>query len=485
MTDTLAQENLPRSDEAFKVEQRGIEYIPDGERWASPRDLFGMWAGASIQFEYLVYGAVLMTFGFTFPQAVLLTIVGNLSYLLLGLCSLQGPEAGTTTFTINRAPFGPNGSRPLALCNWLTQVGFEAEGLILIVFGGLALAAKAGVHAGTPLKVVLIVGAAAVQAVLPFLGYATVVKVLRVLVVPFVLMYVILAFLTIGKADPGSIHQGANWETMLGGLAFAIALTGLGWVESGNDFSRYLPRTSSRRSIIGWVFVATAIPQTLLMLMGEAVATYVPIDSKDPFNSFPHTFSSWFLVPFFVVAILQLFAINSMDLYSSGVTLQALGVPIKRWNAVLVDTSIGCAITAYAVFSAGFSRLLDDFVAAVIAWIGPWMAIFLVDWLLRRQRYVPSELQRTDSAGLYWRRGGVHWPALIAQVAGTVASVLAFNQSFYTGPIARAAGSGGADFSVFTGVLVGGMVYWILARVDVRREANVQERLLAEVAAGG
>ena len=65
---------------------------------------------------------------------------------------------------------------------------------------------------------------------------------------------------------------------------------------------------------------------------------------------------------------------------------------------------IGCGITAYAVFSAGFSNLLNDFVAAVIAWIGPWMAIFLVDWLLRRQRYVPAELQRTDSGGLYWRQ---------------------------------------------------------------------------------
>ena len=264
---------------------------------------------------------------------------------------------------------------------------------------------------------------------------------------------------------------------MLLGLAFTIALTGLGWVESGNDFSRYLPRTASRKSIVGWVFVATAIPQAALMLLGAAVATYVQIDSKNPFNSFPHAFSGWFLVPFFVVAILQLFAINSMDLYSSGVTLQALGLPIKRWNAVLVDTVICCGITTYAVFSAGFSRLLSDFVAAVIAWIAPWMAIFLVDWLLRRQRYVPLELQRTDPGSLYWRRGGVHWPALVAQALGTTASVLAFNQSFYVGPIARIFGGGGADFSVFTGILVGGLAYWVLARRGVRQEAFQQDRL--------
>ena len=50
-----------------------------------------MWAGASVSFEYLVYGAVLMTFGFTFGQAVLLILVGNLSYLLLGRVQPAGP----------------------------------------------------------------------------------------------------------------------------------------------------------------------------------------------------------------------------------------------------------------------------------------------------------------------------------------------------------------------------------------------------------
>jgi purine-cytosine permease-like protein len=465
-------------NEAFRVEQRGIDYIPVAARWATPRDLFGMWAGASINFEYLVYGAVLMTFGFTFAQAVLLILVGNVSYLLLGVCSLQGPNAGTTAFTINRASFGPNGNRLIAFFNWATQVGFETEGLILVVFGGVALAAKAGIHAGVPLKVAFILGAAAVQVILPFLGYATMVKILRALIIPFIALYVILAVLTLSKANAGSVHTGASWQTMMAGLAFSIALSGLGWVESGNDFSRYLPPTASRKRIIGWVFVATAIPQVALMLLGAAVATYVQIDSKDPFSSFPHAFSAWFLVPFFVVALIQLFSINSMDIYSSGVTLQALGLPVRRWNAVLIDTVIGCAITAYAVFSAGFSRLLSDFVAAVIAWIAPWMAIFLVDWLLRRQRYVPAELQRIDSGGLYWRRGGVHWRALVAQALGTLASVLAFSQAFYVGPIANAFGGGGADFSIFTGVLVGGGVYYLLARVEVPKEADKQDRLL-------
>jgi cytosine/uracil/thiamine/allantoin permease len=92
---------------------------------------------------------------------------------------------------------------------------------------------------------------------------------------------------------------------------------------------------------------------------------------------------------------------------------------------------------------------------------------------------VPGELQRTDRGSIYWRNGGFHWPAIIAQAAGIAASVLAFDQEFYVGPIANIFGNGGADFSVFTGVVVGGIVYFLLAGGTVRREADVQEELLA------
>ena len=95
---------------------------------------------------------------------------------------------------------------------------------------------------GTPLKLLLIIGAAALQTILPFLGYATLVKVLRVLIIPFFILYVVLAALTLGKANLSGVHPGADWQTMMGGLAFTITLAGLGWVENGNDYSRYLPR---------------------------------------------------------------------------------------------------------------------------------------------------------------------------------------------------------------------------------------------------
>jgi NCS1 family nucleobase:cation symporter-1 len=457
------------SGRAFNLERHGIDHIAPANRWATPFDLFGLWAGASVNFEYLIYGAVLMTFGVSLAQAVMLILVGNLSYLIVGVASLQGPQAGTTTFILSRASYGPNGSRLLAFLNWLTMVGFETEGLILVVLAGAALAAKAGYHVGTPLKVALVIAAAALQTVLPFLGHATVTKTLRALVVPFVALYVIMAVLTVGKAHV--VHQGAGWQTQMVALAFVIVLSGLGWTECANDYSRYLPENASKPAVVGWVFAGGAVPQILLMLLGAAVASYVPGVASNPIADFPRAFPGWFLVPFLIVVLVQLFAINSLDLYSSGVTLQALGLRISRWYCVLIDTVIACGLTAYAVFSSSFSRLLTDFADVVIVWLGPWTAVFLVDWLMRGRRYRPDELQRTDRGSVYWRTAGVHWPAIAAQVLGSVAAALSINTTFYQSVLSRH--TGGADFSVFSGLIVGGVVYAALAWRTVRSEAVV------------
>jgi nucleobase:cation symporter-1, NCS1 family len=96
--------------------------------------------------------------------------------------------------------------------------------------------------------------------------------------------------------------------------------------------------------------------------------------------------------------------------------------------------------------------------------------------VLRRYRYVPSELQKTDRSSLYWRSGGIHWPAIIAQALGTVAAVMALDTLFYVSPISNT--TGGADFSIFMGLGVGALSYLLLAGRGVRREAREQAAIL-------
>jgi nucleobase:cation symporter-1, NCS1 family len=457
------------------IERRGIEYVPEGERWGQPGNLFWMWAGAIWNVEFLVYGVLgVVVFGLSLTQALLIILIGNLSYVLTGLASLQGPQGGTTCFGISRAAFGPNGNRAPSFFNWVTQVGFEIEGIALIVFAAIALANQAGMKSvPAALKVVFLVVAVGIQAVLPLLGHAAVLKVLRILAIPFIVLFAIMAAFVAHRYHGGT--GGASWGAMTIFLALVISAGGLGWTENGNDYSRYLPRTASKRGIVIAVALGCLIPSVLLEILGAALGSELPKVAQLSVTGLTAGFPGWFVVPYLIFAIFQLFAINTLDLYSSGVTLQSIVPGLHRIACVAIDTVICLAVAAYAIFSSRFYTLLADFLLFIILWLGPWCAIYLVDSWLRKNRYDPAALLN-ESGGRYYRTGGFHWPALIAQAVGMVAAALWLNAySPYVGPLAsRFGGPFGSDFSVFIGLLVGGAVYWLLASRSVRAEAAIQ-----------
>ncbi|MGH9021424.1 MAG: purine-cytosine permease family protein [Acidimicrobiales bacterium] len=500
-------------DQPFRVEQHGIDYIPESERWATARNIGALWAGTSINVEYFIYGALLMGFGFSFWTAFSIIVIGNVSYLLLGVASLQGPEAGTTAFTISRASFGSRGSRLVSVFNWLTQLGFETEGLILIVGAAIVLSQMAGLHVSSTDKVIYIVVAAAIQAVMPYLGHATMVKVLRALIIPFGAIFVLLAVYDLRHGSASFKGTFQNWELYTAGLAFTIALSGLGWTECGNDYTRYLPRDSKKGAIVGWMFLATALPEIIMMTLGAVTFTFLSSSSEfaawngaNPFEALhgQHVIPSWVVVVFLIFAIVQLFGINSLDLYSSGVSLQAMGLRLKRYQAVVLDSFIACGLTIWAEFQSTFSLYMKEFVGVIIVWIAPWFGIMVVDWLMRRYRYNAAELQRTDPGSLYHTgSSGVNWSAIVAFVVGLVVATTAFSKApppvnfpfHWMTPISNHYGAacagklvhgsctagwyGGADFSTFAGIIVGALVYFVLARGSVARQVTRQKELEA------
>lgn len=489
------------TDRPFQVERRGIDVVPRVERWASARDIAALWSGSSINIAYVIYGALLMGFGFSLPVAITLIVLGNLSYLLVAVASLQGPQAGTTTFAIARASFGSRGARVLSALNWLTQVGFETEALLLIVGAAIVLSQLAGIHVSSGLKVVFIVLACAVQTVLPYFGHATMVKVLRFMIVPFVAIFVLLALFGLHHV-PASFHGFAGgWQLESAGLAFVVALSGLGWSECGNDYTRYVAPTTSTRSLVGWIMLGTALPEAVLMILGALLFTFLastPVwNGTNPFEAFSHTgaFPTWVVAALLVVAIVQMFSIDALVLYSSGVSLLATGLPIKRYQAVVVDGVLAGLLTIWATFQSSFSVFTKEFVGVIIIWIGPWFGVFVMDWLLRGRRYDALDLAGVEGRGrAFVGTAGVHWPGVVAFVAGMVSATMSFSKApppvnfpfHWMTPIANHFGSfycpgtasaacgpagwfGGADFSAPSGILVAALVYTALVRVSASR----------------
>ncbi|MGD0082106.1 MAG: cytosine permease [Acidimicrobiales bacterium] len=455
--------------EAFKLEQRGIELIPKVDRKMRPSGLFWMWAGAIWNVEFLVYGALMLYFGLSFWQAVLAILVGNLFYAFLGWASLPGPETGTTAFMVSRAPFGRNGNRAPSLFNWITQVGFEVEGIVLIVLIIEAMFSREGTFLDTGAKVAVIILAVAVQFIVPFLGHATIIKVLRYLSFVFIVVFVIMAALVIPHAHLSSLHQHASWWIWTTGLVLIVSAGGLGWTENAADYSRYLPRDTPKAKTFWSAALGGAIPSILLELLGAAA--YLISPKAIAVTGLPSSFASWFFWPFLILALPQLFAINSIDMYSSGVTLQAIGIPLKRWGCVVIDTVISGAVTALVIFKGNFYTDLSGFLDYIVVWLGPWFGVLIVDYMLRRGRYDLVSLA-AKRGGIYWRDGGFNWRALLSLALGMFAAMMWIDAAFYvpayTGPLSN--GTHGADFSWLFGLIVAGVVYGFLSIQTIRKE---------------
>ena len=184
-------------------------------------------------------------------------------------------------------------------------------------------------------------------------------------------------------------------------------------------------------------------------------------------------YADWFFWPFMIVAILQLFSINTIDMYSSGVTLQAIGIPMKRWGCILVDTVVSGVVTGLVVFKGNLYTDLSGFLDYILVWLGAWFAILMVDYFLRRGKYDGAGLAQ-KIGGLYWRNGGINWKAIVALVVGMFAALMWTDALYYSpsyqGPISNA--TGGGDLSWLLGMVVAGAIYFVLSFRSVPSEVT-------------
>ena len=156
---------------------------------------------------------------------------------------------------------------------------------------------------------------------------------------------------------------------------------------------------------------------------------------------------------------------------------------VKRYQAVAARLVLAFLVTIYAVFSSTFTIYMKDFVDVMIVWITPWFAIFLVDWVMRRYRYVPPNSSAPTRAASTTGKAGIFWQAIIAQVVGMYAAfsgpppdvpVPRWPNSDHYGARADSYGYG-ADFCVFMVSAVAGLSIWALACEErSRSEADRQ-----------
>ena len=389
------------------IELNGINVINEVERSGNPRSLFWPWAAGNVSLLALSYGSFFLGFGISFWQATWAAIIGVIaSFILVGISSLAGKRANAPTMIISRAAFGVKGNVVPGLLSYLVFVGWETVLVSLATLATGTVFTRIGHVDPTLSKVLGFIVAAGLTILGGVLGLSVLMRIQKVLTIATLILTAGYMALTISKIDWTNISNlpAGNIQAFLGALIFGVTGIGLGWVNSAADYSRYLPRNSSSRAVIGWtVFGSSTFPIIMVifgaMLAGSSKELSGAI-AMDPVGALTTLLPTWYLIPFVVVAVLGLIGGAILDLYSSGLTLVSIGLPVKRYQAACLDGLIMTIGTIYLVWIAkDFLGPLQGFLITLGVPVAVWSAIFVADVILRQCDYVDAEL--FDARGRY------------------------------------------------------------------------------------
>ncbi len=429
------------------------------------RETAFFWVGTNANLFFVSVGVIAFELGLNVWEALVAVVLGSSLYAAVGLASIAGVRSGLPTLTFTRAAFGSRGNLPNGVLTWAALVAFEAINCIFGVFALLALMSQLGWEhpgdAGKVLATFVVLGASAAVAIY---GHATMVYVQRFFAVALTLVLALVFAYSAGGVDwSATAHEPLSaWETLAIILAAgAVVASGpISYLFNAPDFVRYLPSATSGRSIFWTVSLSSGLIALLLSVMGVLLASRG--DMSDPIAGVDAFVPGWLFVLYILAAAGGSIANNVVAYYSSGLCLQAVGLPLKRYQATALDTLVSAAMVLYILFVKDFTTVLHDFVALLVVWLGPFGAVWICDGLMRRWRYDPAEIHDLSPYSRYWGRWGFNLIGWLALLVGVGVCLLTINAPSLQGPLSEALD--GADFTWTLGPLASALAYWALAR---------------------
>lgn len=469
-----------------KIEQRGLEPVPDDQRDGTPGQLFWVWFAANISILGIPLGATLMALGLNLFQAIIVALIGSFcSFAVVGLISVAGLRGGAPTLALSRAVFGVRGNMAPTLVTLVSRLGWET---VNTVTGAFALLSLSTLLLGTPseaksaplLTVVCILIFVACTMVVAAAGHAFILKVQKWATWIFGGLTILIAIYLATTVDWSSfINAPAGPATaMIVGIGTIAAGTGIGWASSGADMARYQRGATSALSLVLSAAAGAGIPLVIVIGLGSALTAGDSsiATAADPIAAVRDALPVWVAVPYLIAAFCGLLLSNHLSVYSAGMATITLGIRVKRVYVVVVDVIVMIIGSIYfMLISDGFYGPFIAFISFLAVPLTAWIGVFLVD-MIRRTRYDADGLLDLAPGSAYWYRGGVEGRALgswlVAVVLGYlfVKAQVSESVAWFAGPLADTwIGTNGLAWLV--ALVAAGAIYAVLggARVEGRR----------------
>jgi nucleobase:cation symporter-1, NCS1 family len=457
----------PQGTLLSQIEVHSIDWVPDPERHGKNWQQTMLWFLGNFQYFTIPIGFIGPGLGLSLGWSILAGVLGiAFGTLFMAFHATQGPVFGLPQMIQTRAQMGYRGVVVALFATLFTYMAFNVADQVLISLG---LNGAFGWNA-----TLVAVISAVVAALLAIFGYDWVHRVFRFLLVISLPCYVIIS-VAILLGDAGGTapkHPGGFVFAAFMAQFTAAAAYNITYAPYVSDYSRYMPRNTRPGGIIAAVFFGASGSAVWLIALGAWLATRLGAgDGLLGLKTVGDTIASPLGSVTAVLSTLALVATMGMNAYGGMLSVLTGIDSFKKintsrlWRAatIVVLTVIWFVLgLAWNTQSAAFAVL--DSLTLMLYLLVPWTALNLIDYFfVRRGHYAITDIFRLD--GVYRRWG---WRGLTAYGVGFACEIpfmviLPINGISYTGPVPTHL-TNGVDYSMVVGLIVSGLLYWILCR---------------------
>ncbi|MGC2174856.1 MAG: cytosine permease [Acidimicrobiales bacterium] len=462
------------------IERRHLDHVPDSE-WHGK-----VWRQGPFWFlgNFQPFTLALAFFGPVVGLNGLWTSVAGIAGILFGAMFMaahaaQGPTLGLPQMIQSRAQFGYTGVIVPLVATTLTFVGFNVVTAVIIKQGLFDIF---GWNTTAVAVVVTLIAAS-----LAIYGHDWIHKVvLTIFWVSLPLWVVVTLAITLDAAGGHGPAVGGFSAVGFFSMFTVAASYNITYAPCVSDYSRYLPRSTSRRQLTTAVFLGAVGSPIWLIPVGAWMATRLHV--SDAITGIAVAGNATFAhlgTVLALVAVAALVAAMGISAYSgmlSIITVMDSIRPVRSGKKVRVLTIVGLAVSWFALAAAltNATTVLNDWLIVMLYLLAPWTSVNLVDfYFVRHGKFAITDLFTPN--GIYGRWGVRGISAYLIGVAVEIPFM--FITNVYESP--GATWLHGVDISWIIGLLVAGGCYFFSTRhLDRTREALAVARSDEELALG-
>jgi NCS1 nucleoside transporter family len=452
----------------LRADDHSIEPIPDADRDSTGPQQMWIWAGANIAPVNWALGALGIILKLGLWETIAVIVLGNLvGCAILGAFTMMGHKTGVNQMVLSRSAFGVRGAYLPSILMFLMTLCWIGVNTYFPVKIAVAILGQFGIPDTWLVEIIIITLVMALQVGIGVYGFYAIRTFEKYTVPVTIVIMVVMSILAWTR--PGVVNWGLTSSLPPGAHLAMITLLmtaigvgwGISWVTWASDYSRFVPRSVSSKSVFWYSYIGMFVPTVWLAILGATIAS-TTLDT-DPAKMVSAVFGGTTSILVLLLVLHGPIASNILNVYSAALAALSAGLKFSRLALATIVGIAGYLTTLYFIFAPSFAKAFDNWMISLLLWMSPWAGVVLADFFIKRKGKIEvAELYKGPETSAY---GDINWGAMIAFFLGLAAgwSVEDGLVGPLQGPISLGL-LGGADLSWLFGIVVSGGVYLILSK---------------------